>query len=393
MNWDHYREEIDQIKVQESLQYKLIQNMQEERNKKQKRTTLMLRFGVICMMVCALVITILYMLPKSHDAPSKIKKVATIVDSNLPDITFDGLESSGLGILSITTNSIGDVSDNNPWSPDANIKTLPVYENGTIAADKAGGTLRKGGLLDEEMQQIKTYLEQSFILENEGRSELGEMSWWSSYNNGNLNIERYGGFGIEIVEDRDVLQQIPMFVLNKKEAQTKTLKFADIYKQKLGIKKPIASVFSDIDNMGIKKYNYEIYEDAPSIEERIYNYNFKKLSFSTNIENSSVFIRSMNRVVGEKVGDYPLRSIEEVQQDFTNGRYYTNSPNPTNNTIAYIDGIYLNQLQGEYMIPFYRIYALSNRDLYVDKEDGYEHYGIYYIPAIEKEYFIDNNVT
>lgn len=58
-----------------------------------------------------------------------------------------------------------------------------------------------------------------------------------------------------------------------------------------------------------------------------------------------------------------------------------------------MDVIYLNQLQGEYMIPFYRIYSLSNRELYVDKEDGYEHYGIYYIPAIEKEYFIDNNVT
>ena len=128
--------------------------------------------------------------------------------------------------------------------------------------------------------------------------------------------------------------------------------------------------------------------------EDILNYNFRKMGFSPNEEGELWLIDSYDALsVAEKIGDYPIVGVEEATERLVDGHYSTSVPfaMPGEEYITRVELMYRSGPLEELLIPYYRFFVLlPDADGWVmQKENGLQTYGAYYVPAITDEYIVD----
>lgn len=143
------------------------------------------------------------------------------------------------------------------------------------------------------------------------------------------------------------------------------------------------------DGTLLSTYGYYEYSDDPV--ENLLNYTIRQGNVGLDEKGNLTYIIIVNDLTyAEKIGDYPVISVEDAKNLLLDGYYLTSVPYDITDkhTIAGVELIYKNPLYGEYIVPYYRYYV----ELPEETHNSLKCYGAYYVPAIEQDYISDMQI-
>ena len=101
-------------------------------------------------------------------------------------------------------------------------------------------------------------------------------------------------------------------------------------------------------------------------------------------ENYNVYsITIHNENLNNKIGDYPIITVEEAKNRLLEQRYWTSATYPPNqDNISKIELIYKTSNYHKYFAPYYCFWVSNGEKM----QNGLEIYSAFYISAIEEKY-------
>lgn len=163
------------------------------------------------------------------------------------------------------------------------------------------------------------------------------------------------------------------------------------YKDLLRMEKPVLNVIGGDRNIyGEQSFSCYIYEGAGDLTQQILNYRFNTVRISPNSEGKLWLIDITRFDLSDKLGDYPIYTLEEAKERLLEGYYITSVPEafPGAGKIGKAELVYRGM--GEITImPYYCFYAELPEDYAPGgTADGkpLKDYGAYYVPAVREEY-------
>lgn len=127
------------------------------------------------------------------------------------------------------------------------------------------------------------------------------------------------------------------------------------------------------------------YDSQGDDTEAILNYAFRSAEFYPDDDGTLSGIHIDDSLAcAEKLGDYPLISVDEARELLLGGNYITSVPYSIAGE-AYVADVELDYRSGmdETYLPYYCFYVELPE---MEEADGLKTYGIYYVPAIEGKY-------
>lgn len=120
-------------------------------------------------------------------------------------------------------------------------------------------------------------------------------------------------------------------------------------------------------------------------DSKIYDAMSQKIYVYGNEESNCIdFIRIVYEKNYQAIGNYPVISVGKAKTKLLKGEYFTSCQEPfINKDILKVEMVYQSSLTSDIVIPYYRFYmGIDN-----DAQNQMKHLGVYYIPAIEEQYF------
>lgn len=253
---------------------------------------------------------------------------------DLPEITIVDLRGDSAQFETFMVYEISELTDANPWTEETELTTLPVYKSQEFNEEASQKTDA------ESVQNITIPEDVDYPLE----SSVEEVRAMAEYIEGN-------------------------------------------HSDLIDMENPLTDVYGGGYNMFNQQYyDIEMYESGAGMEEQILNYNFNRASIVRNEEEESLLsVKRYKADLSEKVGDYPLISVEEATRLLKKGNYKTTLlyEMPGEEYIGKVELVYRTGALVEYYIPYYCFYV-ELPDM--AGADGLKTFGTYYVPAINKEY-------
>lgn len=143
---------------------------------------------------------------------------------------------------------------------------------------------------------------------------------------------------------------------------------------------------------GDQSYGIEFYNGEGDLTEKFLNYNFHRIEFyGYPYGNQLNRIRIFQRDCSQKLGDYPIITVEKARELLLEGKYVTSVPYevPGEEYVASVELVYNTGLTDEYFMPYYCFYVELPEERDANKEAqerGLLTYGIYFVPAVEEKY-------
>lgn len=323
-------------------------------------------------------------------------------------ITIPDLVSEGMGFEGYLYHDISELENGNPWSESMTLETLPAYKNGAFDVLRIGSPI---GLSEEEMsarlnqtvsslglQLVSTELQQDGFVKKGGKTVQDTehpTSIHAQTDQGSLDIQADGEIVFFPTNGKTSLPDDLSFTYaDTSDAEAaKTLAWlTETYADFLHFEKAKSVSWGDfnIDN----KFNrrYEIYDAAGDPVEQILNYHFRQVSFAPDDEGKLLVIRKKDALLkAEKIGDYPIISVEKARERLLAGHYQTSVPAdfPGADKIAKVELMYRSGSGEEVFLPYYRFYVLLPSGTKgvppEDSETGLKTYGAYYVPALSDD--------
>ena len=201
------------------------------------------------------------------------------------------------------------------------------------------------------------------------------------------------GIQVMVKDNKDtVIIFSPCLVLEKSQKENE-------YDQIVLIAKQLQEMFPKI--CGVDKYQYDINGGdytidgrqkwriafvlkKESVEEKnIINYNFHRIEVSLDENNNVYSITVHNENLNNKIGDYPIMTVEEAKNRLLEQRYWMSATYPPNqDNISKIELIYKTSNYHKYYAPYYRFWVSNGEKM----QNGLEIYSAFYISAIEEKY-------
>lgn len=312
-----------------------------------------------------------------------------------PQLPDTQLNVGGMGFEGYMCYDISELSNGNPWDESMDINSLPVYKN--KAYDPSGAGVPKG-LNKTEMLERLEFAVSALNLElvskeiitdgvNETPTEIH-----AETNNGTIHITANGGIAYFLPDEGLVLSNKLNFThrnTTNTEAENVLSFFINAYNDFLNFKKPIGVSFGDYNIYGEFNRSYIVYDAYGKDVEDIINYNFRLASFSPNDMGNLFAIRiNDDLITAEKLGDYPVITVNEATEQLILGKYQTSVPIkfPGEEFIGRIELVYRTGSLEEVLMPYYRFYVQLTTENQSAIEKGLKTYGTYYVPAIADEY-------
>jgi len=159
-------------------------------------------------------------------------------------------------------------------------------------------------------------------------------------------------------------------------------------------------------------YSFSAYESNGDYVEQVLGYNFNRVHFVSGMEwewddptsesgiqrrvtPASVRLTRPDFMLSQKIGDYPIITLEEARQLLLEGQYISTVFTDlvmTEELIAHVDLVYLTHWQ-EIFMPFYRFYVELPpwNDVFerYAEDYGMATYGWFFVPAVRSEFFTD----
>lgn len=201
------------------------------------------------------------------------------------------------------------------------------------------------------------------------------------------------GIQVMVKDNKDtVIIFSPCLVLEKSQKENE-------YDQIVLIAKQLQEMFPKI--CGVDKYQYDInggdytidgrqkwriafvLKNEPEEEKNIINYNFHRIEVSLDENNNVYSITIHNENLNNKIGDYPIITVEEAKNRLLEQQYWTSATYPPNqDNISKIELIYKTSNYHKYFAPYYRFWVSNGEKM----QNGLEIYLAFYISAIEEKY-------
>lgn len=385
MNKDKYISEISNIRASEDFKAQIKQRLMKNANNKPmiyKNSTSILKIVSIAAVFCFIIGSLFLINNKLFsDSINNTQYLVSDKDAKpLPQLTYYP-ESEGMGFEGLMAYSVDELIGGNPWNESTILKTLPIFKN-TLKSDS--NKINHDDLFTKELikksESISKALKDKVlgVEQNDYSITLkGVHTDITTYNTGEISINFNKPISIpkNFKLDKDT---------QKSDYEAVLSYLIKNYKGIIDMKSPAFDIWADYSFSGEKVWETYIYENSGNMENQIIGYNFNRVRFGFD-DNNLHIIWLLKTDIDEKIGDYPVISIEQAKQTLLKGDYFTTVPEefPGESEIEKIELIYKTQNFQDYFIPFYRFYVnLPDQKL----ENGLKTFGIYYVPAVESSY-------
>lgn len=296
-----------------------------------------------------------------------------------------------------------ELENDNPWNENMEIITLPVYRN--KAYDSSGAGVPKGldekemrSLLDSAVSSLGVEVISTEVFteeEKDGNPIPTEIR--AKTNRGEINVFADGEISYFLPDGGLALPDEYSFTRGSTtadEAHKAISYLSDIYSDLLDYETPTAVSWGDYNIYGEYHRRYIVYDSSGNNIEDIINYNLRSASFYPDDNGKLDIVRTHDYLkAAEKIGDYPIVSVNEAKRRLLAGNYFTSVPRamPGERNIAKAELVYRSGYFAKMLMPYYRFYVLLP-NLEVNgaaASNGLKHYGAYYVPAIADEYITD----
>ncbi len=317
----------------------------------------------------------------------------------LPMLTVE-FESSGMGYEGLMAHSVDELIGGNPWSENANLSTLPVFQN--TAKIHPAGFLEDSAKfpvsrLEERIQQIADAFGEPItsMEKNMGKSGVKEgiVEYISSIDadcpSYKITAYAYGDIRIELKQPVTLPDNLGK-ITSRGNAEKLADYFAKEYKSLTGFKKPAIDVWGDYDIYNQQSWSSNIYDSSGDLTQQIVNYNLGSAHFALNDQRQLFIIWLSEPDLSQKIGDYPILSADEAKKQLLNGNYYTTVPAeiPGEEAVEHVELVYRAEATLDCFMPFYKFYV-NIPELSKNMDFPIHTYGIFYVPAVSPEYLND----
>ena len=312
------------------------------------------------------------------------------------------MESGGMGFEGLIYYDFSEMVNGNPWHEGMELTTLPVFCNNSYSA--AG---IPHGLTQEEMEERIQTAAQALGLEVTYLEPEVEGSTGSDVPPGTVTrVTGYAG-GVEIEAEANGTLTVDFDTkthdglslpeeyrfeycdITDQEAEAVLDYLLDRYSALVNFRQPQRAIFRDRNIYGELGVDYRAYDAAGDDAEDLLNYSFRQVDFAPDGEGNLMLIRLYDGLAcAEKIGDYPLISLEEARQALLAGQYVTTVPYdfPGEDHVYGGELVYQGGRTEQVFIPYYRFYADISREFPNWDDTGLKNYGAYYVPAVEHQY-------
>ena len=318
---------------------------------------------------------------------------------------------------------VSELKSGNPWTEDANLKTLPVFKNTTVI-DEATSTAN--GLSEYEMVQRAENAAASLGLTIESFHSLPErnpdtplFSVLACCENIQISVDVFGiiqiifpdtygndrsvtlpeeytfmsGFGwdaseLPVSEQRAYISS--RIRLGQQDVQDATLYLLGQYADFVDMTSP-AFAFSNIYGIAgslFGMYSHSAYEDSGSLTQRMLNYSFNTVTFLPGMNNELRGIDRRNEDLSQRLGNYPIISVDEARELLLQKRCFATveAEVPREEYIASVELIYYTFQFCEMYMPYYKFLVEMPEE---EQENGFKAFGTYFVPAVSEQYITD----
>lgn len=394
MNRDKYIEEINSITAGEEFKARtkqmLLQEIKTQKYLKKKRKGTRKIFWTAAASIFILIGSIALMSSLFYGDEQRVEQ------DSLPLLTVPEEQHKvgahgGAEILMLQ--DIEELTRGNPWDKEANLETLPVFQN---KAPRDGAGIPQDGLSQEEMhakaEEIAGYLDETINRKEE--QDFGLIAELGKYQ---LTIEKTGAVEVTFAEPMTIPELDDLQQEAERTDYGKVLNgLLEEYEELAGMKEPGHDIWYTYNLEGEKNWRVSAYESSGDLEERTIGYNFNTLDFVFNHNNQLYIIRKFTPEVGEKLGDYPIITPEEAEQMLLKGDYYTtvNETTPEEGKVKKVELVYDTSGFEEYFMPYYKFYVTVPTEKRYDQaeiEEKLNGFGVYYVSAVERDFLETNN--
>ncbi len=318
--------------------------------------------------------------------------------AELPMLTIAEDTNSGMGFEGYTVYDISELTNGNPWNEEMVLTTLPVFRNPLTYVDN-----RPSGADFDRMEKIlldtadrlgmdKDSLtvtdnapdedEQKAITER--YAEVGSTVPAGCFDPTELSVRtRQYELTIDLTQTIDIRFKpripLPEGLLFSESAEYLMTEYAEL----MNFEEPQLDLSGGDYNMDLtQNFQLSFYDGAGNDVQRIVNYNFYRVSFL-----GSTMARITMPDLSDKVGDYPVITLDRAKELLGNGNYITSVPYelPGIEYAAKAELVYRTGSRETYFMPYYRFYV----ELPELEENGLKTYGAYYVPAVSEEYLTE----
>lgn len=325
----------------------------------------------------------------------------TEVAANLPKLRISN-EVGGMGFEGYMAYSIDELENGNPWAVDSDIKTLPVFKNKSplvsgyplvnLSADemiekaKEIATLMKININEIYTSPTKEQLE---AYENKSGEKQDDTPYEAiALGDGvTINVGTSGDIRIMFEPGIELPSEFNFtFTDTTKEEAKEVLSYlTKKYSNLINMKVPTEKLSGHYTFDGDQMYNYDIYESEGDLTSKILNYNFNNVSFAPNDDGELWIIDIDKKDITEKLGDYPIITVDQAKKLLLEGNYITTAPENVSDEklIESVELIYRTGAYDEVFMPYYKFLV----ELTSEKQsNGLKTFGAFYVPAVEGKY-------
>lgn len=287
---------------------------------------------------------------------------------------------------------------NTPWNDLLAVDTLPVYRNNAYDPSELGVAI---GLTETEMVETLQDSLEALGLEATSVEWIPNIAFPDDplptgvravTDEGELIVRADATIEFFFPEEGVALPEDYHFTsrdTTDQQAQETLAYLAEKYRAFLGMEDPVGVTWGRHNIYGEFRREYLVFDAAGSETEDFLNYHLCPAWFYANEEGRLRLIRIYDHErLAEKVGDYPIITVDEAKQRLLAGNYQTSVPYALSGeeNIVWVDLMYRTGYRDEMLIPYYRFYAYMPESPMFNCAEGLKDYGAYYVPAIADEY-------
>lgn len=315
----------------------------------------------------AAVAACLCVLVAGHSAASLL----TARDSKLTQIScsiyFDGMGYEGTDELSLSNSQ-----DINPWNENTQLETLPVYKNLCYNGGELGQTYFNVLELKKQAEELADKLGVHYARTQISISNSDEVN--------NFTIETDKGTIRAFPKSSNITVSKNNSFLIEKHMQSAFEMYND--------GETVSGIYTEYSIDGeLLIRETRTYCKTGNITDDIISFNMHSHYLTEN--GNYITGRSDDYLKGtEKMGDYPVISLQEAKQKLLKGDYVSSADESnveggkiTEDVIEKVDLIYYTTGNQEYYLPFYRFYVK-----YSQGANDIQAYAYFYVCAVSEEY-------